>query len=248
MKVPEARTKKKRRYCKKALNVIVPDMGIKQSRMNPFNKHYHICTIPASNQNHTLFNSNKENLLNKRANTVRIKSLVFPRPDSTKVPMPCRSEVEDCWYRWITESESCQEEEMEKNEESKWQVRLTGEVIYNFTTLRTLALPTEEEVLNKLIELPYKSSNSSGKTLVLDLDETLVHAIGFSVDYSAVNIPHNKIHSIFYKNKEEPSFSVIKVIIRPYAFEFLEELSEIYEIVVILGISLGLHCISETLC
>ena len=77
-----------------------------------------------------------------------------------------------------------------------------------------------------------KSKRSTNKTLLLDLDDTLVHTINTNFDYSMVNIDYNRAKTVIYKDDNSLNFTAIKVIVRPYAVKFLEELSKIYEIIV----------------
>ncbi len=69
--------------------------------------------------------------------------------------------------------------------------------------------------------LPPKKTNK--KTLVLDLDETLVHSC-----FIPFNVPSDLIIEIELENKIQE----IYVLIRPYVKEFLESMSKLYEIVV----------------
>ena len=72
--------------------------------------------------------------------------------------------------------------------------------------------------------LPQKSKeNMNKKTLLLDLDETLVHS-------SFKPLPINSdIHfNIIYQNKPH----MINVLIRPFVYEFLLKMSKVYEIVI----------------
>jgi RNA polymerase II subunit A small phosphatase-like protein len=70
--------------------------------------------------------------------------------------------------------------------------------------------------------LPPLSKDNGMKTLVLDLDETLVHSTFDQIVNSDLIITmelDNEIHDVY-------------VMVRPGVFEFLEELSKIYEIVI----------------
>ena len=72
--------------------------------------------------------------------------------------------------------------------------------------------------------LPQKSnSNTNKKTLILDLDETLVHS-----SFKPLAIKSDINFNIYFQNKPY----MINVLIRPYAQEFLEKMSKIYEIAI----------------
>lgn len=67
-----------------------------------------------------------------------------------------------------------------------------------------------------------KPENAHRKTLILDLDETLVHS---------VTTPTKKaVLSLMFKVANKPN--VVHVLFRPYAEEFLEKMAELYEIVI----------------
>ena len=76
---------------------------------------------------------------------------------------------------------------------------------------------------NLLISLPFlpESKNSNIYTLILDLDETLVHFIYVSLYYNWIN--PNKI----YKTPSGGTF-----LLRPGVQEFLEALKNEYEVVI----------------
>jgi Dullard-like phosphatase family protein len=79
----------------------------------------------------------------------------------------------------------------------------------------------EKEIKTKSVELP---KNTSGKkTLILDLDETLIHA---DLDFLYTN--HDVVLTIFF---EDESSLLIPIIIRPYLKEFLEFAYEKFELI-----------------
>ena len=81
--------------------------------------------------------------------------------------------------------------------------------------------PSNKSTLTKL--LPDQAEQWLGrKTLVIDLDETLVHS----------SFKYMKSHNFSVNVYIAGSFQGIYVNVRPYANEFLKQLSEIYEIVV----------------
>ena len=75
----------------------------------------------------------------------------------------------------------------------------------------------------KSLELYLPPSSTKKKTLVLDLDETLVHS-----QFGAFNIPSDVVINI----EIEKELHEIHVLIRPGVKEFLEKMSKLYEIVI----------------
>ena len=88
--------------------------------------------------------------------------------------------------------------------------------------------PNERTFYNKKkFLLPEKTSNK--KTLVLDLDETLVHSVG-GVENSEGEIPqHDFIIQIPQNNNLSHD---VHVMVRPHVEEFLERMSKRYELVI----------------
>ena len=79
------------------------------------------------------------------------------------------------------------------------------------------------KIIKKPLELLLPPKMSKKKTLVLDLDETLVHS-----QFGAFNIPSDVIINIEIENELHD----IHVLIRPGVKEFLEKMSKKYEIVI----------------
>ena len=79
----------------------------------------------------------------------------------------------------------------------------------------------KKQIEEKAITLPNKQSNK--KTLILDMDETLIHAdVDFNFKF------HNEILKFICENEE----ILIPLIIRPHLFEFLDYACEHFEIIV----------------
>ena len=90
------------------------------------------------------------------------------------------------------------------------------------TLISSLKKPSKIDLNSKYVYLPPRKTNIT-KTLILDLDETLIHSMFEKNQASDLKIA---IH--LTKN----SIIEISVNIRPYALSFLEEMSKIYEIVI----------------
>jgi len=69
---------------------------------------------------------------------------------------------------------------------------------------------------------PLKPETPHRKTLILDLDETLVHSVTTQTKKAAL--------SLMFKINNKPN--VVHVLFRPYAEEFLQKVAELYELVI----------------
>jgi len=90
-----------------------------------------------------------------------------------------------------------------------------------FFFIRSLP-PLTEEMLARSCSLPPKSPDHPRQTLVLDLDETLVHC---------TTLPIQNPDLIFPVDFNGDHFDVY-VLKRPYLEEFLDEVSRLFEIVI----------------
>ena len=113
-----------------------------------------------------------------------------------------------------------------KNKISNSTSKLKSQKPKHQLSMKPMIVSRNNKILNsfspkKKYLLPPKKTNK--KTLVLDLDETLVHSC-----FIPFNIPSDLIIQIELENKIQE----IYVLIRPYVKEFLESMSKLYEIVV----------------
>jgi TFIIF-interacting CTD phosphatase-like protein len=132
-----------------------------------------------------------------------------------------------------------QEANKETSEESKEYIykklEMTKEIEQNFDIMKCLRLSSIEEVKFKEFNLPHpKTRRTSDKSLILDLDSTLIYTINPLLNYSAMDICCDKAETIFIRNNKNLDKVCVKVMIRPYAKELLKGLSKIYEIIVLL--------------
>lgn len=79
----------------------------------------------------------------------------------------------------------------------------------------------KQQISTKAISLDNSSSNK--KTLILDLDETLIHC------NESIDIKGDTFVTITDKNSFQIQASIN---IRPYAAEFIKEMSKLYEIII----------------
>ena len=90
-------------------------------------------------------------------------------------------------------------------------------------TSTNLNQSNKNQIQKKSIELYLPPSSTKKKTLVLDLDETLVHS-----QFGPFNIPSDVVINI----EIEKELHEIHVLIRPGVKEFLEKMSKLFEIVI----------------
>lgn len=246
---------KEKQYIRKPLDFTIPDMNNMQCRKNPFTKSARSGTFNTSRIK--TLSSITNNGHNVKAHTLDMPlSSGVPRPNF--IPMPRRSSTiseacesvteESCG--WVfeepikTETEGKFEEYKDQNSEA---LELTPEIQYNFNAMRHIVEATPEEIISREVVLK-PNNKKSAKTLVLDLDDTLIHTINPLFNYSALNISYGRAQTVLYKNNESPSFEAIKVIIRPYALKFITELSSLYEIIVFYILFIDIYSRSKLLC
>eukprot|EP00826_Nyctotherus_ovalis_P032132 TRINITY_DN2594_c0_g1_i2.p1 TRINITY_DN2594_c0_g1~~TRINITY_DN2594_c0_g1_i2.p1 ORF type:complete len:271 (-),score=18.88 TRINITY_DN2594_c0_g1_i2:311-1123(-) len=139
-------------------------------------------------------------------------------------------------------------EEVKHSDSVPYTIKMTREVEQNFSVMKYLRLGSIEEVKFKEVALGTKSKRASDKTLILDLDGTLIYTLDPSLNYSAIDICHEQAKLVLYKDNNNSNEVSIKVLIRPHAIELLKELSKIYEIIVLPLLILGLHRVRAPIC
>ena len=252
-------------YVRKPLKVAVPNLGDAQARKNPFNKIPRTVSLRETKQANFLSEqeAHEAAMLHSRTMFNYKNNVPCPRLDNTQVAQPCQlmTEVSDSLLEeasnWYTESDSDSEEDPapNKDEECKEKIvktetiasslalplsLISKEVEHNFLLIKKLTLATTEEVLARKVALGSicDPSKSKRKTLILDLDDTLIHTINPAFNYSSINVTHTDVKNILYQDGNGSTVFAIKVVIRPYAIQLLQELSSLYEIVVFLFFNL----------
>ena len=140
-------------------------------------------------------------------------------------------------------------EPKEKKEELNYVVKLTKEVEYNFTNLGNIKEVTTNEIMKKSVLIPeLKDKRLSNKTLLLDLDETLLHTMDPKLNYDVINVDQKYINSTSYLDEYLVKEVNIKVILRPYVREFLSEIGKYYELIVIFTLLIDIYSRTKMLC
>lgn len=91
------------------------------------------------------------------------------------------------------------------------------------TFCKNVKVPEFSQIAQKRIDLPRRESHKDKKTIVFDMDETLIHC------NESLDMPADVILPIVFPNGEVVEAGVN---IRPYAVEILKELSQYYEVIV----------------
>ena len=114
----------------------------------------------------------------------------------------------------------------------KYKFTVTKEIEYHFQQLAKIGFIPMEEVTKRCFLLAEPPARRSNKTLVLDLDDTLVHTIHPKLNYAAIHLDKDNIKTIMYEDPFTKTLTPIKVVLRPHAREFLTTLKLCYELVV----------------
>ncbi len=240
-------------YVRKPLKVFVPLMGDHQARKNPFSRRLRVETLREPIRSALL--SPKELEESKKPHSRTLSSAVVCKHchlSPAQIPLPVQqiTEVSDMATEsvanWTTENEGEESPVASEHEDTKSELEfgtekspfravLSHEIKYNFRTMRSILPATAAEVALKAVNLDYDVSagRSSKKTLILDLDDTLIHTINPAFNYAAIDVTHSEFQTVFYQEPDDPSIYTLHVVVRPYAVQLLEELSKIYEIVVL---------------
>ena len=119
-------------------------------------------------------------------------------------------------------------QELSTKEIDKMSSLFTEEIIYNFQIIQSLTPLESWEISSIAVALPKAPEKKELKTLVLDMDETLLHTKSPYLDYTKVDISLEDIRKIDipYVAKE------YSVILRPFLQTFIRELAKLYEIIV----------------
>ena len=115
----------------------------------------------------------------------------------------------------------------------KGRINIPAFVREHFKSISTLQ-PTAPAILERLtLKLdPPKKKKLSTKTLVFDLDNTLVYVVT-SQTYAKMNLPKNMdVRQVTYTDQKEGKPLQLNIIVRPFALEMLQQLSSYYEIIV----------------
>jgi len=243
-------------FVRKPLQIIVRHIGDLQAHKNPFTKSTKPFSTLSPLKSATMVNQKEVAAAFMHASTIQeSKKPSFPHPSSSRVPQPnilCaeigESVTEDnC--DWFSETEIDseaeteridEEESKESNEETiddaiKYRAKLTKELEYNFNIIHSIPLvDSQDDVTLRQVSLPIRTKpvRLTDKTLLLDLDDTLIHTVNPNFDYSSIDVDHREYQPVWYRDASSPSFFCIKVLIRPNAIKLLEELSKLYEIIV----------------
>lgn len=108
----------------------------------------------------------------------------------------------------------------------------TPEMLLSFQKIPSMQNIPIEVISKYSLQVPTKPEVSSDKTLILDLDETLIteHPIVGEFDY--ITVDQACVRTCYLFENDKSITNEIKFVIRPFVLELLETLSNIYEIIV----------------
>lgn len=227
----------KSKYTRKPLNVSVPTLGDMQFSKNPFNKFFQPSNCTQRKVNCTI-NFHADNTLKASKSSRFYRSPTMPKPESIKIQentgllMEVEEGTDEEKCGWITESTKEEENILEELKACDYAATITPEVEHNFNIIQHLDEVDMDEIMMKFMKLNRKTENLKDKTLVLDLDDTLIHTINPFFNYPTMNSIYKEAKIVTYKNIETSELVKIHVLIRPHAIRLLKELSQLYEIVV----------------
>jgi hypothetical protein len=188
----------------------------------------------------SLFAAEPEEITNKSFEE-ETKAAPVPGPVSNSHPasgkalcLPPKAEGPFTQSKKIQSSPNIQDGGFEDVPEYEFSV--TKEIEYHFQQLEKIGFISMEEVAKKFTLLPELSPTiaRTRKTLVLDLDDTLVHTIHPKLNYTSIRMNKADIKSVVYEDPALKSLIPIKVVLRPFALRFLQEVKPLFELVVLL--------------
>lgn len=190
-------------------------------------------------------------VLKQRANTISLdcKSTLVQTP-SIKIMKPKAQDIlifDD--LDELTDDESFIDSIKEETKKYDYRPKMTPEISYNFSVIKSLNLERLKEPNHKMITLPQDNGGGiNKKTLIVDLDDTLIHTVTKFFNYSGMKVSLKNSKQVSYKDDSSLKITNIKVFIRPYAIQFLKELSKTYEIIVLLKFIIDFHSFRKKLC
>ena len=103
-------------------------------------------------------------------------------------------------------------------------IPFSGKNIFTYNKDYTASFINESDININLL----RYNNNQKKTLILDLDETLVHSSFRPIIYNGITYPPDIFLTINFHNK----YHNIYVLKRPYVDEFIKEMNKIYNIII----------------
>ena len=259
MKKEEEKVKYETTYCRKPLTFVLPALKESQAAKNPFKRPFKFSTMTKLKAEEIKTSSTMPTALKKfqsltptqeKRTRINLDKVVKPSlftGDSIEGHDASFDEENHNKINNIVEDhkEEIKKSEAKKTEEKKqeaypeYDFSLSKEVLFFFSELQKIEHISMDEVSKKYVLLPDIKGKLSNKTLLLDLDDTLVHTIDPTLNYSTIKIDKSELKAAMYVDPFQSSIVSIKVIIRPYALQFLKELSLLFEVVVLLYFYMG---------
>ena len=227
---------------RKPLSFILPILHESQAEKNPFKRNYIKASSLKMDRNPTTeiakSGSNANGLKKTGASTPAAQGRAKASLEKTPKPSLFSSEPADEAEQDNHSMAAAVKEEKKidtKERLPEYEVVLTREILYNFKELDKIGLTTLQEINNRSVILPEVKGRSTSKTLILDLDDTLMHTMDPQLNYSSLQMDSDAIKQVRYADPLTTSLVSTNVVIRPGAAGFLKEVRSLYEVVVILS-------------
>ena len=124
---------------------------------------------------------------------------------------------------------------------------MSNEVVSNFNVIEKIDGVTMMDILRRKVVLTFPRGRKTGKTLLLDMDETLIHTLNPGVNYPK-SYQMGKIHTLNFIDPFNYIEDKIDIVIRPYAVNLLQEMHPLCEIIIFTaGIKPYADCILDFL-
>ena len=124
---------------------------------------------------------------------------------------------------------------------------ISNEVINNFNVMEKIDQVTQNDILRRKVTLTFPDGRKTDKTLLFDLDETLIHTINPLLQYPK-NIHMGKVHTLYFIDSVTSKQEKIDIIVRPHAIELLQQMHPLCEIIIFTaGVKSYADCILDFL-
>ena len=107
---------------------------------------------------------------------------------------------------------------------------MSKEVVDNFNIIESMREIPYEQIHKRKINLKFPPKKETKKTLILDMDDTLIHTLRPYNDYPESQVPKSTVIPLSFQEYGYNSY--FSIVVRPYALQLLKEMSPLCEIII----------------